>query len=97
MCGKVKPQGLIEVNNIESLPKYFFPQLRIALCLDCSKHFKSLRNNQIIREKFLEAIKDAQIWDEGTVEIPIGHDDTIKFTGKHLAEVQEILKQMPGE
>ena len=107
MCGKVKPQKLIEVNNIQSLPKYYFPQLRIALCLECSKRFESLRGNQTIREKFLEAIKDAEICDEGTVEIPIehddtkkftgkiGHDDTIKFTGKHLAEIQEILKQMP--
>lgn len=95
MCLKNKPYRLIEVNNVELQPKFYFPQLRIALCLECSKRFEDLRNNQMLREQFLEAIKEADIQDyDGTADVRIG-DAVIKFTGKHLAEIQEILKQMP--
>lgn len=31
----------------------------------------------------------------GTVDISIGSNDAITFTAKHLAEIQEILKQNP--
>ena len=49
----------------------------------------------MLREQFLEAIKEADIQDyDGTADVRIG-DAVIKFTGKHLAEIQEILKQMP--
>ena len=96
MCHNVKPHKLIEVNNIELLPQYYFPQLRIALCLECSKRFESLRNNAAIRVKYIKAIKEASIQDQGTVDICIGREDTITFTAKHLAEIQEILQQMPN-
>ena len=94
-CHRVKPNRLIEVNNIEVLPRYYFPQLRIALCLECSKRFEYLRDNPSIRDGFIAAIKKAEIHDQGTVDIRIGHDATITFTAKHLAEIQEILRRMP--
>ena len=97
MCHKVKPHKLIEVNNIEVHPQYYFPQLRIALCLECSKRFESLRNNAAIRSEYIESIKRASIQNQGTVDVRIGHEDTITFTAKHLAEVQEILQQMPDK
>jgi hypothetical protein len=97
MCHKVKPHKLIEVNNIEVRPQYYFPQLRIALCLECSKRFESLRNNAAIRSEYIESIKRASIQNQGTVDVRIGHEDTITFTAKHLAEVQEILQQMPDK
>ena len=96
MCHQVKPYRLIEVNNIEILPKYYFPQLRIALCLECSKRFEYLRNNSAIRKKYLNDIKNFNIQNQGTVDIDIGREDKITFTGKHLAEIQEILRRMPN-
>lgn len=63
MCRKAKPYKFIEVNNIEKSPEYFFPQLRIALCLECSKIFESLRINGAIREKYLASIREAEILD----------------------------------
>lgn len=96
MCRKIKPYRLIEVNNIEMRPRYYFPQLRIALCLECSKHFEYLRNNKTIRAGYIKAIKTASVQDHGTVDIPIGQESTITFTAQHLAEIQEILKQMPS-
>ena len=95
MCHKVKPYRLIEVNNIEISPKYFFPQLRISLCLECSKRFEYLRSNKTIRKEYIDAIKKVSIQNQGTVDIQIGREDKITFTAKHLAEVQEILQQMP--
>ncbi len=94
MCHAVKPIGLIEVNNIEYLPQFFFPQMRIALCLDCSKRFEALRGNISIRERFLNTIKGTVILDQGTVDVPIG-EEQITFTATHLAEIQEILKLIP--
>ena len=88
-------QEAIEVNNIEISPEYFFSQLRITLCLECSKKFEALRRNDSIRNAFIESIIDYDIYDEITVEISIGSGDTITFTAKHLAEIQEILKQKP--
>lgn len=97
MCHRVKPYKLIEVNNIEVLPRYYFPQLRISLCLECSKRFEFLRGNPTIRNDFLAAIKKTSIQNQGKVDVRIGRDYTITFTAKHLAEIQEILKQMPDE
>ena len=94
MCHQVKPYRLMEVNNIEKKPKYYFPQLRIALCLECSKRFEYMRNNNTIREKYLKDIKNASVLNQGTVDIAIGGEDKITFTGRHLAEIQEILNQI---
>ena len=96
MCKKVKQHGYIEVNNIEANPGFFFPELRISLCLECSKYFVSQRNNKAIREAFIDALMKMTVQNEGIISIPIGHDgSTITFTAKHLAEIQEILRQMP--
>ena len=94
MCHKVRPTRLMEVNNIQLYPKYYFPQLRIAFCLECSKKFEFFRNNTNVRNDFMDAIKNALIQYQGKVDIPIG-DTTITFTGQHLAEIQEILKKIP--
>lgn len=93
MCHSVKPNDWIEVNNIQTKPQYFFPQLRISLCLECSKKFEALRANTSKRTEFINEIKAADISYLGKVDIPIG-DETITFTGKHLAEIQEILKRL---
>lgn len=95
MCRKVKPNSLIEVNSIESKPAFYYPQLRVALCLECSKRFESLRGKREIREQFLEVIRKAPVNNQGIVEIPIGKSETVMFTGKHLAEIQEIMKRAP--
>lgn len=91
MCKTPKNNVLIEVNNIELKPKFFFPQLRVALCLECSKRFEMLRSNQKIREEFHDRIRKASILGKGIVEIPIFGDSSITFTAKHLAEIQEIM------
>lgn len=96
MCQSVKPEKWIEVNNIQTKPKFFFPQLRISLCLECSKKFESMRENNSKRTKFIEEIEAADVSDFGKVDIPIG-DEKITFTGKHLAEIQEIFKLFPEE
>lgn len=84
---------LMEVNNLELKPKYFFPQTRVALCLECSKRFELMRENRSIRDDYLNAIRDAKISDEGKVEIPVGQEDILTFTATHLAEIQEILRR----
>lgn len=95
MCCHVKSHKFIEVNNIELQSSYYFPQLRISLCLECSKRFESLRGNTAIRNGYIEAIKNALILNQGKVDIAIGKEETITFTAKHLAEIQEILMRIP--
>lgn len=94
MCKKVKPKVFIEVNNIQAKPKYFFPKLRLSLCLECSKRFEAHRRDQNKLDSFIEEIQNADVFDEGNIEIQIG-DESITFTGTHLAEIQEILKRYP--
>jgi hypothetical protein len=53
-----------------------------------------MRNNNTIREKYLKDIKNASVLNQGTVDIAIGGEDKITFTGRHLAEIQEILNQI---
>ena len=93
MCKKRKPSSFIEVNNLQILPKYYFPQMRVSLCLECSKIFEGLRKNDSVREEYYNSIKDQKIGTEGNICIPIGNDETLTFTAKHLAEIQEILKR----
>ncbi len=95
MCRRLKPYMLMEVNNLERKPKYYFHQTRVALCLECSKRFEALREKNNIREEYLKAIRNANVSAEGKVEIPVGREDTLTFTATHLAEVQELLKKMP--
>lgn len=95
MCGKLKDKKFIEVNNLELEPEYYFPQLRVALCLECSKHFESLRKNTSIRQRYFDSIKKTHITFEGKIPIKIYDNNSLTFTAKHLAEIQEILKQSP--
>lgn len=95
MCHKLKPYMLMEVNNLELNPKYYFHQTRVALCLECSKRFESLRGKDSIRKNYLRAIRGTKITSEGKLEIPVGHEDTLTFTATHIAEIQEILKEIP--
>lgn len=94
MCKKVKPYSLMEVNNIEIKPKYFFHEMRLALCLECSKRFEYLRSHQANRIDFIDEIKKVKIESQKTIAIPLGKSSTITFTAKHLAEIQEILKRI---
>ena len=64
--------------------------------MECSKRFEILRETDYIRESFIEKIKQYEIRDDSPNEIPIGDSETIRFTAKHLAEIQEILKQKPN-
>lgn len=101
MCRKVKPYDLMEVNNLITDPKYFFPQTRVALCLECSKHFEAIRfSNARLKnggqgDPFLAAIQRATIGTAGCVDVPITKEKTVRFTATHLAEIQEILRTMP--
>ena len=79
------------MNNIVKNPKYYWPQLRISLCLECSKKFEFLRSSDIYQERFIDAIKKAQPFSVSSLRVPIG-SETIQFTQTHLAEIQEILK-----
>lgn len=90
-CLDVKPDSLIEVNNIAVQPRYYWPQMRIALCLNCSKTFEKLRGIDSVREDFFDALRTADIQSPEPIEIPIGNM-YISFTQTHLAEIQEILK-----
>ncbi len=97
MCRKVKSKQLIEVNNIEIRPRFYIPQLRVALCLECSKIFEIFRANSTKREALIEELIHANITDEGTIKIRLNDSYSITFTAKHLAEIQEILKLMENE
>ena len=91
MCDEHKKYMYIEINNIELNPKFYFKELRIALCLECSKLFESYRNNENIRRAFLSEIQNTYIGYEGRVCVPF-RERKITFTGKHLREIQLILK-----
>ena len=90
-CLDIKPDSLIEVNNIAVQPRYYWPQMRIALCLNCSKKFENLRRIDSVREDFFDALRNTNIQSPEPIEIPIGNM-YISFTQTHLAEIQEILK-----
>jgi hypothetical protein len=81
----------MEVNNIWAEPEYYWPQMRVSLCLDCSKKLKIMRYNSEIMDQFYACIQNADVQSLEAIAIPIGNVD-IKFTQTHLAEIQEILK-----
>lgn len=95
MCRKAKDKSKIEVNNLELKPEYYYRQMRIALCLECSVDFKILRQNRRIRQQYMDVIKTTPVGVRGTVDIPLLKDKTITFTGKHLAEIQALLRRKP--
>lgn len=91
MCRSVKSSEYIEVNNILPMPKYYWPQMRISLCLECSKKFKEMRSNKDLIEQFYKSIESADVSTSEPIDVKIGNA-TIRFTQTHLAEIQEILK-----
>lgn len=91
MCLAIKDKKYIEVNNILKEPKYYWPEMRISLCLECSKRFEYMRNDERIIEQFYENIKSADIQSKEPVSISIG-TEKIRFTQTHLAVIQGILK-----
>lgn len=93
MCNRVKPIQFIEVNNLEREPDYYYPQMRISLCLECSKRFEAIRNNENLRKGYLKEIIETEIRNEGIVEIPLNSQSCLTFTGTHLAEIQTILTE----
>lgn len=97
MCRSVKEYYLIEVNNIELEPKYYFPQLRLSLCLECSKDFEFIRSDSDLYQTLIARIKGMSIgFGQGFVDVPVTEKRFIRFTAKHLAEIQEILSQKPN-
>lgn len=90
MCQKIVPKTHIERNDVQKLPKYGWDQMFLSLCLNCSKDYILLRNNNAVWQKFISSILDADVEDEETVWIPIGNKE-LAFTAVHLAEIQAIL------
>ena len=94
----MKPYDFVEVNNIIAEPEYYFPQTRVALCLECSKRFEAIRYANAQKQKqgnedpFVHAIMQIRIDNKGSVDVPLGKDESIRFTATHLAEIQEIFR-----
>ena len=93
MCLRGKPANLIEVNNLESAPSYYWRPMRIALCLDCSKIFEDLRRSKYYHDRFLQSLLKTDCMGSAPVKVPIGNK-TITFTQTHLAEIQAILEKI---
>lgn len=91
MCGVKTNDHYIEHRNIEKEPVYAWDQMSLCLCPKCSKDYMMLRNNSDIYEKFIKNIMTAKAKEHKNVDIQIGNK-SIKFTGVHLAEVQEIFQ-----
>lgn len=92
MCLKPKNYMFMEVNSLELKPEHYFPQMRVALCLECSKFFEAIRGKDSFREEYLNEIRRADPYVNENIEIPIGQQHSLTFTATHLAEIQEILK-----
>ena len=92
MCRTPKIIDFIEINNIEHLPKYFWVEMKLSLCLECSKIYEALRNNKSYSTAFLERIRNAELTDEEPIKIQIGNK-SVFFTATHLAEIKEILNK----
>lgn len=91
MCKKRVSRRYIERNDIERKPVYAWNQMYLSLCLNCSKDYILLRNNDTIYQQFLSNIMGADPLSAGAIELLIG-GESVTFTATHLAEVQEILK-----
>ena len=91
MCRKRTPLRYIERNDIEKNPAYAWEQMYLSLCLQCSKDYILLRNNNVIWKQFIDCIMNVDVLADSVFEIPIG-GKTVTFTATHLAEIQEIFK-----
>lgn len=97
MCCKPKRTVFIEVNNIELKPEHYWKQLRVSLCLECSKRFELLRQDLMFRNDLmrrLECAHPSNDQDNVQIRFPVagGEQFSMVFTRTHLAEIQEILK-----
>ncbi len=95
MCKRMVDMRYIERNDVQKKPTYGWEQMYLSLCLTCSKDYILLRNNKAVWEHFAQSIKEAKIEGEEIVEIEIGGEQTISFTGIHIAEIQAILDLTP--
>ncbi len=91
MCQKIVPKTYIERNDVQKQPEYGWDQMYLSLCLNCSKDYILLRNNDSVWEKFITNILEADVEDEETVRVQIGNKE-LAFTAIHLAEIQAILE-----
>lgn len=91
MCGNRFLEKYIERNGVQKNPQYGWKQMYLSLCLECSKDYTLLRNNDIVWEHFINSICTADIEDKETIEIPIGNKE-LTFTAVHLAEIQTVLE-----
>jgi hypothetical protein len=91
MCQKIVPKTHIERNDVQKNPEYGWDQMYLNLCLNCSKDYILLRNNNSVWDKFTKNILASDVEDEETVYVSIGNKE-LAFTAIHLAEIQTILK-----
>ncbi|MEE1320232.1 MAG: hypothetical protein UHM85_01695 [Acutalibacteraceae bacterium] len=91
ICRDIKGSSYIETNNIFLDPEYYWPQTRVALCLDYSKKFILIRSKSEVMDRFYKNILSADVNSINAISIPI-EDEDIRFTQTHLAELQEIIK-----
>lgn len=91
MCLEAKKNELIEVNNIQKNPKYYWIECGLSLCLNCSKQFELLRDKKTVYQRFLEGIKNADVYVDKPIKIHIANEE-ITFNQIHLTEIQAILK-----
>ena len=91
MCKRLTSRRYIERNDIEKNPAYAWDQMYLNLCLECSKDYKLLRNNEIIWQQFVQSIMRENPLQGGSIEIKIG-GMSVTFTATHLAEIQEIFR-----
>lgn len=89
----VRPQ-YVKVNNAFKAANqehvYYWKECGLTFCLMCSKHYEELRQNDDFHGRFIDAIRHANANEAGTIQIPIG-TEKVRFSQKHLAELQEIL------
>ena len=89
----VRPQ-YVKVNNAFKAANqehaYYWKECGLTFCLMCSKHYEELRQNDDIHGRFIDAIRHANANEAGAILIQIGTEQ-VRFSQKHLAELQEIL------
>lgn len=91
MCQKIVPKTHIERNDVQKQPKYGWDQMYLSLCLNCSKDYILLRNNDVVWEKFIASILEADVESEEIVWVSIGNKE-LAFTAIHIAEIQAIFE-----
>ena len=96
MCGKPRRHAFMEVNAIELKPEYYWSQMRLCLCLECSKRFELLRNDEMFRADFFRKLRSVDLGnlrDNVRVRMPLrgGEAFEVVFTRAHISEIREIL------